>query len=309
MMSILVGGSHGAFAPLMEDNVQIFDKLPGRSDVNPISWADSYSSGGNCYCDGVTTYDHDIDVVLVDTPLGVLSVRQICKLLGKGPGKEGRPLYNDIQCGNGPPNDAGDEDDCPGRTEYGREGCKYIGPKWNFRPFLNQTVVTKAPTVRTTKTPTKAPLAAATTEKPASAPTKTPLQPPTKAPIVVPPPTKAPVSVVNTCGIVQLDLWNGATDKLLSAKMVDGMTVCNSLEMAIDAITDRCVTSVKFSLTGPNQYKHSRVENTAPYFLYGNSGTAVTGQKLSSLGVYTVMAVPNGRSELTKTILFNVTAC
>jgi hypothetical protein len=45
-------------------------------------------------------------------------------------------LYNDIQCGNGPANDAGDEDDCPGRTEHGQEGCKYIGPKWNFAPFL-----------------------------------------------------------------------------------------------------------------------------------------------------------------------------
>ena len=40
--------------------------------------------------------------------------------------------YNDIQCGNGPPNDAGDETECPGRIEYGAEGCKYIGPLWDF---------------------------------------------------------------------------------------------------------------------------------------------------------------------------------
>lgn len=36
------------------------------------------------------------------------------------------------QCGNGPPNSAIDETECPGRIEYGAEGCKYIGPLWDF---------------------------------------------------------------------------------------------------------------------------------------------------------------------------------
>jgi hypothetical protein len=169
MMLLLVSGAHGAYAPLMEDNVQILN-VPGRSDVNPIFWADSYSSNGSCYCDGVTTYDHDIGAVMVDTPLGALSIKTVCQLLGKGPGKEGRPLYNDIQCGNGPANNAGDEDTCPGRTEHGQEGCKYIGPKWNFAPFLNATV-TKAPIMRATKAPTKAPTAPVkTTKNPTRAP-------------------------------------------------------------------------------------------------------------------------------------------
>ena len=315
MMFLLVSGGavHGAFAPLMEDNVAIREELPGRSDVSPFGWADSYSSHGNCYCDGVTSYDHDIGVILVDTPLGVLSIQKVCELLGKGPGKEGRPLYNDVQCGNGPPNNAGDEDDCPGRTEYGKEGCKYIGPKWNFAPFLNTTVVTKAPTARITKAPTKSPVASVTTKTPVAT-TKAPLKPSTKAPvtvitkapIVVRPPTKAPV---NNCRIVQLDLWNGATDKLVSSQMVHGMTICNSLEMAIDAITDTCVRSVKFVLTGPNNYTHSRNENNAPFFLFGNSGAAVTGQTLSSIGLYKVVAIPNGRTELAQTIMFHVAMC
>ena len=290
VMFLSVGRTHGAFAPLMEDNVQIL-VVPGRSDVSAISWADSYSINGNCYCDGVTSYDHDIGAILVDTPLGVLSVKDVCVLLGKGPGKEGRPLYNDVQCGNGPPNDAGDEDDCPGRTEHGKEGCKYIGPKWNFAPFVNPV-----------KAPTKSPVAIVPTKKPTNAPlaiAKTPLKPPTKAPVVV----------ASSCGITQLDLWNGATDKLASSKMVDGMTICNSLEMAIDAITDKCVTNVKFLLTGPDQYTYTRTEKLAPFFLFGNSGTAVSGQKLSTAGAYTVTAIPNGQMELTKTILFNVKIC
>jgi hypothetical protein len=123
-------------APLLEDNVSIRNDVPGRSDVKALSWADSYSDGDSCYC--ATSFDHDIGSILVDTPLGVMTILEVCDLLGDGPtgSKQGRPLYNDIQCGNGPANDAGDEDDCPGRTEHGQEGCKYIGPKWNFAPFL-----------------------------------------------------------------------------------------------------------------------------------------------------------------------------
>ncbi len=340
---LLVGEVHSAYAPLTEDVVQIRHELPGLSYAHPIYWADSFSVNGSCYCAGVTSYDHDIGEVLVDTPLGVLSIKQVCELLGKGPGKEGRPLYNDVQCGNGPANNVGDEGPCPGRTEYAAEGCKYIGPKWNFAPFLNTTTSTKAPIIGTTKTPTKAPVSVVTrpptnapaaivvtttkatksptkkttkspTKKPTKAPTKSPTRAPvnttTKAPIVpVKAPTNAPVIVTNSCTILQLDLWNGATDKLLTARMVNDMKICSSLEMAIDAITDKCVTNVKFFLTGPNNYTHSRVENNAPFFLYGNSGTAVIGQKLSSMGIYTVRAIPNGRIDLTTTIMFNVTAC
>lgn len=52
--------------------------------------------------------------------------------VGAGPGSTGRPIYNDVQCGNGPANDAGDEDYCPGRVDIGKEGCVQIGPTWTF---------------------------------------------------------------------------------------------------------------------------------------------------------------------------------
>lgn len=123
----------GQYAPLMEDNTAMLD-VPGRSGVNSTSWTDSYSIGNSCYCQ--TSFDHNIGDKIVTTPLGQVTVREVCELLGDGPGgSAGRPLYNDIQCGNGPPNDAGDEGDCPGRVEYGKTGCKYIGPKWNFDDF------------------------------------------------------------------------------------------------------------------------------------------------------------------------------
>lgn len=97
-------------------------------------WADSYSVLDKCYC--ATTYDHGIGVLEVETPVGTRTVRQVCEALGAGPGigqgDEARPIYNDVQCGNGPPNDAGDEDDCPGRVDIGRDGCGHIGPRWDL---------------------------------------------------------------------------------------------------------------------------------------------------------------------------------
>lgn len=63
----------------------------------------------------MTTYDHNIDVVQVETPAGWMTVKEACELIGSGPGyKEGYPIYNTIQCGHGPLNDAGDEHNCPG---------------------------------------------------------------------------------------------------------------------------------------------------------------------------------------------------
>ncbi len=116
------------------DIVEIRD-VPGRRPGGR-SWADSYSVGSRCYCE--STFDHSIGPIMVDTPVGRRTVRQVCDAIGPGPGSRGtggepdRPLYNDIQCGNGPANDAGDEDDCPGRVDIGREGCGHIGPRWDL---------------------------------------------------------------------------------------------------------------------------------------------------------------------------------
>lgn len=116
---------------LHPDIVKVITSVNG--DVNPGSgWHDSYSVGDRCYCQ--TSFDHNIGPVEVNTPLGVKTVLQVCELLGPGPGSSGRPKYNDVQCGNGPANNAGDEDldQCPGRTDIGAEGCGQIGPVWNF---------------------------------------------------------------------------------------------------------------------------------------------------------------------------------
>ena len=291
-------GMVNAYAPLLEDNVAILDDVAGCANPNPIGWADSYSVNGNCYCDGVTTYDHDIGVVLVDTPLGVMSVKQVCELLGKGPGRDNRPLYNDIQCGNGPANIAGDEDNCPGRTEYGREGCKYIGPKWNFQPHL-------PPVQAPVKAPVKAPVTA-----PVTAPVKVPVKVPVQVLVPVKAPVKLPVTVntpVAVCGIVRLNLWNANTDVMIKT-LVNGAQVCDNRSVSIQTIANQCVDSVAMTLTGPNNYQYSNTERTPPYFLFANNGNDIYGQTLAR-GVYTIVAVPDGKPNLAKTISFTVKAC
>ena len=137
------------------------------------SWADSYSSNGQCYCD--STFDHDAGDLLIETPAGTRTARQVCAAIGPGPGKAGNPIYNDLQCGHGPPNTAGDEHVCPGRVDQGASGCSVIGPTWNLARFFS------APTP--TPEPTPAPEPAPTPE-PALAPEPAPVSEPAPEPEV-----------------------------------------------------------------------------------------------------------------------------
>ena len=101
-----------------------------RVPVPRRGWADSYSAGGKCYC--MSTFDHGIGNKRVRTPVGRLTVREVCRRLGKGPGVGRNPIYNDIQCGHGPPKNAPDERLCPGRVDRGRRGCRQKGPRWDL---------------------------------------------------------------------------------------------------------------------------------------------------------------------------------
>ncbi len=107
---------------------------PALSVTPAVSWKDSYSVGNQCYC--VTTYDHGAGTIMVDTPAGAKSVEEICETIGAGPGVGSNPVYNDVQCGNGPANDAIDEVLCPGRVDLGKNGCAVTGPTWNLDQFF-----------------------------------------------------------------------------------------------------------------------------------------------------------------------------
>ena len=69
-----------------------------------------------------------------------MTIRELAEVMGDGPGAGNNPVYNDIQCGNGPANDAGDEDRdiCPGRVDIGQAGCNDIGPLWRLDLVFGQ---------------------------------------------------------------------------------------------------------------------------------------------------------------------------
>lgn len=81
----------------------------------------------------------------METPDGTRTVRQVCARIGSGPGIGNNPIYNDVQCGHGPPNNAGDEHICPGRVDRGSGGCNIKGPTWNLERFY--TAANTAPSV------------------------------------------------------------------------------------------------------------------------------------------------------------------
>ena len=96
------------------------------------SYMDSYSANGECYIS--SNFDHGIGSVIVNTPQGPMTVIEVAAALGAGPGVGDNPIYNDVQCGHGPANNAGDEDvgRCPGRVDLGGAGCGTVGPMWNL---------------------------------------------------------------------------------------------------------------------------------------------------------------------------------
>ena len=100
------------------------------------NWADSYEAGGKCYCD--STFDHGLKsqsyTFTVNGVRRTEKITKICDELGSGSGP--RTYYNDIQCGNGPANDARDETICPGipiaAGRYTGPKCNNKGPKWDL---------------------------------------------------------------------------------------------------------------------------------------------------------------------------------
>ena len=315
-----------ATAPILEDNVRIRNNLPGRDNVR-ISFRDSYSDGDSCYC-SISTLDHGIGNEVVNTPLGILTIRQVCQILGDGPrGPIGRPLYNDIQCGNGPSNHAigNDEVDCPGRVEYGTRGCPYIGPKWNFTSFLLTTErPTRSPTIvvgvdipnnqpsATTNQPTKRPVsnnkvplntvptkapvrtkAPATTFAPSNAPTRTPTSPdtdrrPTRVPIRRRTLPQAKITNLTLC-----DTTYNPARKIQDLNPLGRMTLLDlavvGTNLTVVADFESEIDAVYMIFTVDNTFR--KTETIPPFTLNGNNGTKFKEYiPLSRVGKHTIVA-------------------
>jgi hypothetical protein len=117
----------------------------GAAPTSAMYWSDSYSVGGQCYCD--TNFDHDLDQVSVATADGQKSVMQICADIsarfGSG-GSSGRLYYNTVQCGHQPANSAADERTCPGfltdnTGSIQNYNCSATGATWNLESLYSAT--------------------------------------------------------------------------------------------------------------------------------------------------------------------------
>ena len=87
-----------------------------------LPWADSYSHQNKCYV--FSTFDHNADQLTIGG-INVVTIQNT----QNGPGiDQADAIYNDVNCGNGPPNTAGDEAWCPGRVDMGAAGCVIAGP-------------------------------------------------------------------------------------------------------------------------------------------------------------------------------------
>ena len=98
-------------------------------------WTDSHEANGFCWCN-TTNFDHNLDEKSIVINGVEVNIVVVCEELEKHPlyraYQDGDAPYNDIQCGNGPPNDAADEVGCPGRTDLGPDGCDQIGPTFDI---------------------------------------------------------------------------------------------------------------------------------------------------------------------------------
>ncbi len=114
----------------------ITNLITAQTWVPRDNWKDSFENGGFCWCDNNTNYDHGLNTKSLTINGSDYNIVTVCEELRKHPAYrdyiEGDLIYNDIQCGNGPANDAADEEGCPGRVDMGSAGCNIIGPTFDM---------------------------------------------------------------------------------------------------------------------------------------------------------------------------------
>ncbi len=105
------------------------------------NWKDSYQANGHCWCN--STFDHNLGSKTLNINGTNYGIIDVCDELQNHPlyrnEANGDPLYNDIQCGNGPVNDAADETGCPGRVDLGPGGCDEIGTTFDMAWLSSRT--------------------------------------------------------------------------------------------------------------------------------------------------------------------------
>ena len=136
----------------LTSGVVTYTPIKGTNESEPlgVNWMDSYMANGKCFIESNLSYK--IRDVRISTSIGNITVAKANEYLRSDPDfrlrERGDPIYNDVQCGNGPAIDTGEEDNiggCPGRVDLGRAGCAVVGPEWNFN-FIQDITLTAGST-------------------------------------------------------------------------------------------------------------------------------------------------------------------
>jgi hypothetical protein len=116
---------------------------------------------------------------------------------------------------------------------------------------------------------------------------------------------------VANCEVTKFSLWNADTKKVMSANFSSTgySTFCRTNStITIRAVARFCVDSVKFTLTGPNNYLFTRTDLRQPFYLYQHSGPNLRGERLA-VGNYTLSATAVSDRSLSKTTQFGIRDC
>lgn len=102
-------------------------------------------------------------------------------------------------------------------------------------------------------------------------------------------------------------MWNGNTDALVSTLVNGGTVTSPPCGVNIEVLLPCVNGTVTLELLSGGNVIRSRVERTAPYFLYGDQGTNVLSGAISA-GTYAIRAIVNGISLRPTTFTFGTCA-
>jgi hypothetical protein len=102
-------------------------------------------------------------------------------------------------------------------------------------------------------------------------------------------------------------MWNGNTDALVSTLVNGGTVASPPCGVNIEALLPCVNGTVTLELLSGGTVIRSRVERTAPYFLYGDQGANILSGAISA-GTYAIRAIANGIALPSTTFTFGTCA-
>jgi hypothetical protein len=97
---------------------------------------------------------------------------------------------------------------------------------------------------------------------------------------------------------------------VLQSQVPNGATVCNNIAFNVEAVLNPCVSTVTFTMTGPNNSVYTRIDSGHPMLLFDTAANAATfGGRYLTPGAYSITARPDSFAYKEKKINFTVIAC